>query len=95
MFGHIFTFVDTPEPGISLLTGAYLSVFFWMLVMNYFFEGLKIQSLLYVLAQPMLIFSELSEDDTYRGMGLGFFIALSITAMTLVLFFAESANVPI
>ena len=63
--------------------------------MNYFFEGLKIQSLLYLLAQPMLIFSELTDDDTYKGMGLGFFIALSITAMTLVLFFSESSNVPI
>lgn len=37
----------------------------------------------------------MNEDDTYWGMGLGFFIALSITAMTLVLFFSESANVPI
>ncbi len=77
------------------MTAAYLSVFFWMMIMNFFFEGMKIQSLLYVLAHPLLIFSELSSDDTYKGMGLGFFIALCITAMTLVLFFSESANVPI
>lgn len=48
-----------------------------------------------MVAHPLLVFSELNDDDTYRGMGLGFFIALSITAMTLVLFFSESANVPI
>jgi len=73
---------------------AYCSVFFWLMTMNYFFEGLKIQSLLYVIAHPMLIYSEIATEDMEKGLGLGFFIAICITAMTLTLFFSESKNVP-
>jgi len=42
VFAHIFTFVDETSPGVSMMTAVYLSVFFWMMIMNYFFEGLKI-----------------------------------------------------
>jgi len=42
----------------------------------------------------MLIYSEVATEEMEKGLGLGFFIAICITAMTLVLFFSESQNVP-
>jgi hypothetical protein len=95
VFYHIFSLGQNMDQfSVNPLTMLYCSIFFWLMAMNYFFEGLKLQSLLYVIAHPCLIYSEMSSDDMEKGLGLGFFIAVSITAMTLVLFFSESSNVP-
>ena len=86
IFTHIFTFdVGTT---VSWMTFGYVSVFLWLMVLNYFLEGLKLQSLLYLVAHPLLVYSEVAEEDYQKGMSLGFFIAVCITAMTLVLFFS-------
>lgn len=61
IFAYIFT-LDT-STGISYMTFGYLSTFLWLMVLNYFIEGLKIQSLLYVIAHPLLVYSEVAEED--------------------------------
>lgn len=74
---------------------SYLVMFFLCFYMNYSLEGMKIQSLIYLISHPILIYGDLAESDTIKGMSVGFFIAVCITAMTLVLFFSPSNNVPI
>ena len=56
---------------------------------------MKAQSLIYLISHAMLIYGDTAEDDATKGMCIGFFIAVCITAMTLVLFFSPSNNVPI
>lgn len=93
VFYYIFTFTE----GVSMTpsTVTYLLLFFMLMFFNYRLEGLKIQSLIYLIAHPLLVYGDLSEDDQVKGMSIGFFIAVCITAMTLVLFFSPSNNVPI
>ena len=93
IFSYIFTF--DLDSRFSLMVLLYLSVFLWLLVLNYFFEGLKLSAILYMIAHPALVYSEMAEQDHLRGISLGMFIAISITAMTMVLFLAPSPNVPI
>ena len=47
-----------------------------------------------MIAHPLLLYSEVAQEEHQRGLSLGFFIAVCITAMTLVLFFSPSKNVP-
>ena len=93
VFYYIFTFTEGPYMSPSTIT--YLIFFFLAMLLNYQFEGMKAQSLIYLLAHPLLIYGDLAEDEATKGMCIGFFIAVCITAMTLVLFFSPSNNVPI
>ena len=93
VFYYIFTFTEGMFFAPSTVT--YMFLFFLLMFMNYQVEGLKIQSLVYIIAHMLLVFGELAEDDATKGMSIGFFIAVCITAMTLVLFFSPSNNVPI
>ena len=93
IFTHIFTF--NLDSSFNWYILAYLSVFAWLIVLNYIFEGLKLQALLYIVAHGFFIYSEMEIEDSKWGISLGVFIALSITAMTLTLFLAPSPNVPI
>lgn len=93
VFYYIFTFTEGTSMAPS--TVSYLGLFALLFYLNYSLEGMKAQSLIYLLAHPMLIYGDLAEDDQTKGMSIGFFIAVCITAMTLVLFFGDSYNVPI
>ena len=93
IFFYIFTFSEGENMSTSLI--AYLTMFFLSFYLNYRLEGMKIQSLIYLIAHAMLIYGDMSEDDSTKGMMIGFFISVCITAMTLVLFFSPSNNVPI
>lgn len=93
VFYYIFTFTEGASMAPS--TMSYLVLFCILFFLNYRLEGMKIQSLIYMIAHPMLIYGDLAEDDQTKGMSIGFFIAVCITAMTLVLFFGDSYNVPI
>lgn len=93
IFYYIFTFTEGVSMAPSTVT--YLSLFFLCMYLNHRLEGLKAQSLIYLIAHPMLIYGDLAEDEQTKGMSIGFFIAVCITAMTLVLFFSPSNNVPI
>lgn len=93
VFYYIFTFTEGVSMAPSTIT--YLLMFFLLMLLNYRFEGMKMQSLIYLIAHPLLIYGDLSDSDQTKGMSIGFFIAVCITAMTLVLFFSPSHNVPI
>lgn len=92
VFFYIFTFSEGQSFAPSTLS--YLFLFFLLMFMNYQLEGLKLQSLIYIIAHLLLVYGEMAEDDATKGMSIGFFIAVCITAMTLVLFFSPSNNVP-
>jgi len=93
VFYYIFSFAEGVSMAPSTVT--YLLLFFLLMFFNYRLEGLKAQSLIYLIAHPMLVYGDLAEDEQMKGMSIGFFIAVCITAMTLVLFFSPSNNVPI
>ena len=93
VFYYIFTFTEGTSMAPSTVT--YLMLFFLLMYLNWRLEGLKAQSLIYLIAHPLLVYGDLAEDDSTKGMSIGFFIAVCITAMTLVLFFSPSHNVPI
>lgn len=93
IFYYIFTFTEGTSMNPSLVT--YLTMFFLCFFLNYRLEGMKVQSLIYLISHAMLIYGDLAEDDQVKGMCIGGFIAVCITAMTLVLFFSPSNNVPI
>ena len=91
IFYHIISF--EVESQLNVHTLLYLSVFVWLNVLTYFYEGFKFQMLVHALSHPVLLYSEFADQPHTKGLSMGFFISFSIMAFTLLMFFSPSDNV--
>lgn len=66
VFYYIFSFTEGTSMNPSTIT--YLILFFLAMFLNYQFEGMKIQSLLYLIAHSLFIYGDLAENEDTKGM---------------------------
>ena len=59
IFYHIISF--EVESQLNMHTMLYLSLFVWLNVLTYLYEGFKFQMLVHALSHPVLIYSEIAD----------------------------------